>query len=272
MFSLPTLDVNCNLEDDWVGPAPGRKLYGVASVGNSWGVISIGRGFNWSKQNDLVDNDNSRRSTIDNVGPDMSPTHTSNQGSPIPAFTSPTPLSKLPSPKQLPSRSHTMFVETASLSPSQSPSISPHSTSFLNRVNSFPIPSARSPSAPRPRRRSSKQRVSLVAGQVSIRPADSPPIALLPVPGLLRADSSSSFLSSAASTAPPSPQSERESFLGRRSISEFDIERVIGKGAYGTVKRAREKKADGSLGVRSLLSPAFPALLRCGSRRSSSRK
>jgi hypothetical protein len=275
MFSLPALDVNCN-EDDWVSPVPGHKLCGVSSV-NSWAVISIGRGFNWPKQNDTVDGDNSnsRQSTIDSVNPDIDHTYTSNRGTtetPIPVFVSTTPVPKVPGPKQPPSRSHTLFVETLTHSPSQSPAISPHSTSFLSRVHSFPSPSARSLSAPRPRRRSSKQWVELIAGHVSICPTQPPSPTLLPIPSLHRADSSSSFLSVATSTSPPSPRSERESFLGRRSISEFDIEREIGKGAYGTVKRAREMKADGSLGVRSLLSPSFPALLRCGSRRLSSRK
>jgi hypothetical protein len=38
--------------------------------------------------------------------------------------------------------------------------------------------------------------------------------------------------------------------LSERSISEFVIEKEIGRGAYGLVKRAREMQLDGSLGVR----------------------
>jgi hypothetical protein len=54
---------------------------------------------------------------------------------------------------------------------------------------------------------------------------------------------------SAASTRPPSPTSEGQSFLGGRNISDYEIEGEIGRGAYGLVKRAREVLEDGSLGV-----------------------
>ena len=105
---------------------------------------------------------------------------------------------------------------------------------------------ATSPSTPRPRRRSSQQRVSLIAGRVSIAPLESPV--------LHRADSASSFLS-VASTRPPSPT--KSSFLGDHSISDYEIEADIGRGAYGLVKRAREIGKDG---VRNLPCPAISLL------------
>lgn len=67
-----------------------------------------------------------------------------------------------------------------------------------------------------------------------------------------RSDSSGSFVSVAASTRAPSPTVENESFLGEKSISDFNIEAQIGRGAYGLVKRGREIRPDGSLGVSSL--------------------
>ena len=35
-------------DEDWVAPPTSPKLYRAASVGNSWGVTSIGRGFKWA--------------------------------------------------------------------------------------------------------------------------------------------------------------------------------------------------------------------------------
>jgi len=108
---------------------------------------------------------------------------------------------------------------------------------------------SRSPSLPqRPRRRSSQQRVSLIAGRVSIATVE-PSSPVMP-PSLLRAGSNSSLLSLASSTRAPSPAppEQAQPFLGGRDISEFVVEGEIGRGAYGLVKRAREIGADGSLG------------------------
>jgi protein-serine/threonine kinase len=109
---------------------------------------------------------------------------------------------------------------------------------------------------PTSRRRSSAKRVSLVAGRVSVipnEPVESPPFnptqASSRVPKLSRFGSTSSFLS-VQSAAPPSEKSE--SFLGGRSIDEFEMEDELGRGAYGLVKKAREIQSDGSLGVRFL--------------------
>ncbi|KAJ8495868.1 hypothetical protein ONZ51_g1467 [Trametes cubensis] len=97
------------------------------------------------------------------------------------------------------------------------------------------------------RRRSSQQRVSLIAGRVSIAPIEPPS----PLPSgpqrLVRTNSAASYLSVASSTGPPTP-GEKSKTVGERSISEFVIEREVGRGAYGLVKRAREMMDDGSLG------------------------
>jgi len=64
---------------------------------------------------------------------------------------------------------------------------------------------------------------------------------------LVRTNSATSFLS-VASVGAPNPNSEPNAFLTERSISEFVIEREIGRGAYGLVKRAREMQLDGTSG------------------------
>lgn len=63
----------------------------------------------------------------------------------------------------------------------------------------------------------------------------------------MRTNSATSFLS-VASVGAPTPNSEPNAFLTERSISEFVIEREIGRGAYGLVKRAREMQLDGTCG------------------------
>jgi serine/threonine protein kinase len=98
-----------------------------------------------------------------------------------------------------------------------------------------------------PRRRSSQQRVSLIAGRVSIA-QDEPPSPPPAPTRLVRSNSAASFLS-VASVGAPTPNSEPNVFLTERSISEFVIEGEIGRGAYGLVKRAKEMQADGTCGV-----------------------
>ncbi|KIY52555.1 kinase-like protein, partial [Fistulina hepatica ATCC 64428] len=92
------------------------------------------------------------------------------------------------------------------------------------------------PSA-RPRRRSSQQRVSLIAGRLSIAPMEPPDVL---------SSETSSLVGSVVSTRAPSPDAQPHT--GGRSIADFVIEKQIGRGAYGLVKRAREKMPDGSLG------------------------
>ncbi|TFY69754.1 hypothetical protein EVJ58_g242 [Rhodofomes roseus] len=135
-------------DDDWLAPQPTQRLYRAASVGNSWGVTSIGRGFDWKDQEDEA------------------------QG---------------PSAVEHPLRLH-----------ADPPVLARDSTVTPGRT-------------------------------------------------LVRANSAASFLSVATSAGPPTPNSEVDA-LNERSISEFVIEREIGRGAYGLVKRAREMNTDGTLG------------------------
>jgi protein-serine/threonine kinase len=235
-------------DDDWKTPGP-TFLYKSASV-NSWGVTSIGRGFHWAQQKEEADppvraKEPLRQSPQPSVPESdellwgasaCSHGFSSNIVTPYTMVTPPQP----------PMLSTSVLVGSA-FSPSPSPPLESAASSLSNRT-----PLSRSPSSPRCRRRSSQQRVSLVAGRVLIAPIEPPSPPPMLAPSLHRAGSMSSFLSAADSVEPPTPFSERESFLGNRSISDFVIEGEIGRGAYGLVKRGREIQADGSLGVRGL--------------------
>jgi protein-serine/threonine kinase len=62
------------------------------------------------------------------------------------------------------------------------------------------------------------------------------------------------LLSLDTSTRPPTPSSSIiTQTSSERSISEFVIQGEIGRGAYGLVKKAREMKADGRLGVSDII-------------------
>lgn len=197
------------------------KSYRAASVG-SWGVTSIGRGFDWTQSDNSIQG---------------------NQPEDLPHI----PAARAPK-----------FQNNVQKSPNMASS---PLQSCLPLILPSPVTSSRSlpshsPSSPRPRRRSSQQRVSLFAGRVSIAPVEissTPPMLL---PGLKRTSSSESLINVLASTHASSPAKER-SFLGKRSISEYVIQSEIGRGAYGIVKRGREIDADGSLGV-SLLPLPLP--------------
>jgi hypothetical protein len=254
MLSAPAFDFSYD-DDDWSFPRP-PKLYRAASVG-SWGVTSIGRGFDWTTSDSEGASTSSERSPEKKLEASL-------LNSPIPESGSSTKtettlherrnqntvhkspaLSLLPPP---PTMSSPLLPPDSLLSHTV-----PHSPSPSPSVGSFRPPPTRSPSSPRPRRRSSQQRVSLIAGRVSIAPIEPPsPPPMLPQ-SLKRASSTGSLLSISASTRAPSPSEDR-SFLGERSISEFLIEGDIGRGAYGLVKRGREMFTDGSLGV-SLIVP-----------------
>ncbi|KAF5356226.1 hypothetical protein D9756_003801 [Leucocoprinus leucothites] len=242
MLSAPAIDLSYD-DDDWSLPRP-PKLYRAASVG-SWGVTSIGRGFDWTKSDSECQPSGSER-------PQEKQAEAIPQNSPIPEARTPknnvqkSPalplLSKPPPPTLTPMSSSPLIPHDSLLSrpPASHPSPAPS-------LSSVRPPPSRSPSSPRPRRRSSQQRVSLIAGRVSIAPIEPPsPPPMLPQ-SLKRAGSTSSLLSVTASTRAPSPSEER-TFLGERSISEFLIEGDIGRGAYGLVKRGREIYADGSVG------------------------
>ena len=54
MLAAPTIDLNFDndVDDDWMPPpSSSPRLYRAASVGNSWGVTSIGRGCVWNNHN-----------------------------------------------------------------------------------------------------------------------------------------------------------------------------------------------------------------------------
>lgn len=248
MLAGPSLDLTFD-DEEWKAPPVTPKFYRTASVG-SWGVTTIGRGFDWNDHSNEqlrppcpapLDTSprlpySEREFTPNPVEPALGRKHNHafNDTSPIIRPLSLTPTTAF----SLRMTSTTSLITDSSLiaSPIQSRPSSPRPPSSVGR------------SSPRPRRRSSRQRVSLIAGRVSIAPIE-PPSPVLPQ-SIRRTSSSGSTLSQAASTRPPSPsvEKDRASFLGGRSISEFHIEGEIGRGAYGLVKRAREIHADGSTG------------------------
>ncbi|KAJ7597084.1 kinase-like domain-containing protein [Mycena floridula] len=222
-------------DEEW-NPQPAR-LTRAATFG-SWGVTSIGRGFDWSDQQvHSTESHNQKVEAMSTPRQLFFEPKIDFDDHPVGAIPEQTSSSKLIRLITSPLPMSTITAEPDSFLPLDSNS---PSTSTCSR---FPIqPPVRSPSTPRPRRRSSQQRVSLIAGRVLIAPIEppSPPPPLSP--SLSRADSASSLLSLATSTRPPSPS--KQSFLGERNISDFIIETEIGRGAYGLVKRAREIKTD----------------------------
>lgn len=242
-------------DDDWSNPPRPSTLYRAASVG-SWGVTSMGRGFEWT-----------------DVASASDPTLLESVSS-----YSPLPLDVNTFPRK---HQHAFVDNSPIIRNSSQSSMQPIQTSFPVTDSPLPSPGATlrrasyrqtpsTPSSPRPRRRSSQQRVSLIAGRVSIASIEiEPPSPPASLPHSLRRTSSGvSQLStlgttanslSAASTRPPSPSSENESFLGGRNISEFVIEGEIGRGAYGLVKRGRELFPDGVVGVSFLVFNSMPS-------------
>lgn len=252
-------------DDDWLAPAP-PMLSRAASVGNSWGVTCIGRGFDWNSTDDNPASPSSTGSTLDQKNqlslPDL-PKHMSIKPPAVPRRSS--PMSVITTPP----RKSQKFVLEPDIQPSSQLTDSPISGSPL-RIRPYspfeslqpPVPFqstpeldrsllSRSPTLSRPRRRSSQQRVSLIAGRVSIAPIEppSPPPAMPQI--LRRSGSTGNMLSSVVSTRAPTPTSDGQMLPDGKTISDFFIEREIGRGAYGLVKRAREYKSDGTLGVRS---------------------
>ena len=231
---LSTSPVPISFDDDeWLPPTRPPLLCRPSSV-SSWKVTSIGRGHEW------VD-DEDRPRTQDRLSPHD---EDGDEGY------------AEPESDNLAAHGRTHFhsfqekplisLVMTSSSPEQSPQ-----TSCRPSTPSIP-PLARSPSSPRPRRRSSQQRVSLIAGRVSIAPIEPPSSPPPMLSGSLRRTPSSGSVLSNISTRAPSPSTEPQSFLGGRNISEFLIEGEIGRGAYGLVKRAREYLPDGSVGVSSI--------------------
>jgi protein-serine/threonine kinase len=249
-------------DDDWLAPAP-PMFYRAASVGNSWGVTCIGRGFDWNSNDDHPQGPSSPDTTKQPSVPDL-PKRTSIKPPATPRRSP--PISVVTTP---PLKSQTLVLEPDILPSSQlmdspicgSPlRIQPYSQ-FGSLQPPVPFPSnatevdhslpARSPTLSRPRRRSSQQRVSLIAGRVSIAPID-PPSPTEAMPQILRrSGSTGNPLTSVLSTRPPTPTSDGQILPDGKTISDFFIEREIGRGAYGLVKRAQEYRSDGTLGVRS---------------------
>ncbi|KAI6047607.1 kinase-like protein [Pisolithus marmoratus] len=250
-------------EDDWLSPAP-TKLHRTASVGNSWGVTYVGRGFGWSTKDDdhAEDAPSSDPHTLPDESLNSEPVSSSSSTQRSPVVS---PVLIVPSTSQQalhtefepltvdPSLSAPQFFASSSVADSPttfqdaSParSYSPLSTLQSNTSDARRPSTSRSPTLPRPRRRSSQQRVSLIAGRVSIAPIE--PHDPLPMPQILhRTGSSTNLLSSVASTRAPSPV--HDIVPSTKTISDFFIVGDLGRGAYGLVKRAREYNSDGTLG------------------------
>ncbi|GJE86073.1 kinase-like protein [Phanerochaete sordida] len=257
-------------DEDWVPDQP-VKLYRAASVGNSWGVTSFGRGFNWKSHDKETDPEPPRLQVETSNAQSSNPTgpQQSLLAKTRSAWVSSPSVSRGPSNVPSPVVAMTPLPQVASSgsfapgplsrSPVQSRCASPRPLSPLSSSPSLGIsrsPMASSPSSPRlgnasaphSRRRSSHQRVSLVAGRVLIVPSQPPSPPPTGPQKLVRANSAASFLSVASSTGPPTFSVDRTPSVGERSISEFVIEGEIGRGAYGLVKRAREMNLDGTLG------------------------
>ncbi|EPQ60776.1 kinase-like protein [Gloeophyllum trabeum ATCC 11539] len=278
MLATPTVELSFD-DDDWVATPP-AKLYRAASVGNSWGVTIMGRGFDWKKGEAEKENDplHDGESTYlheslslpsDGDRPDwskgLSTSAPTKAGAPetTKPISSVTP-SRPSSPRPRAIASSSFSGEPLSVSPSQSPSSSSPIRSLpLSGNGQFRPPLSRSSSNYRPRRRSSQQRVSLIAGRVSILPVDAPAAtevvsSQLAPQQLIRSGSTRSLLSLASSTRPPTPNNERETLIGGgKSITEFVIEGELGRGAYGLVKRAREMNIDGTLGPPLVIKQVF---------------
>jgi len=263
MIAQSALDFTFD-DDDWLAPAP-PMLYRAASVGNSWGVTCIGRGFDWNSKDDHPQSpssssspDESKRLSVESV-PDLpnracvKPPATPRRSPPVSLVTSPPIKSRAlvlePVSEPLSQLADPIFdspLRLQSYSPLES--LHPFQSNTPEVDRSLP---PRSPTLSRPRRRSSQQRVSLIAGRVSIAPID-PPSPSPAMPQILRrSGSTGNVLSSVLNTKPSTPTSNGQMLPDGKTISDFFIEREIGRGAYGLVKRAREYRSDGALGVRS---------------------
>ena len=250
-------------DDSWGVPPVELACNRAVSVGNSWGVTSIGRGFNWAEgeeePNDLSNAQGDSKLADSSLNTDS----LLFQRSPGYTFTTPASSSTLypiatlrPStPLLVQTKTPRITSDPLTLSPTQSPSLpsrplTPSGSSLhISHIHAPPRP-VRSPTSPRPRRRSSQQRVSLIAGRLSIAPIEPPSPPPVAPQKLIRSGSTASLLSLDTSTRPPTPPASIiAQTSSERSISEFVIQGEIGRGAYGLVKKAREMKADGRLGV-----------------------
>ncbi len=181
MLSAAAVDLTFDT-DEWPQQPITARFYKAASVG-SWAVTSIGRGFNWNQSDEDVK---------------QSPKESPNTIATLEALSQCSPLDFPLQPNMsdgsLAKQQHS-YIETPEVNYITTPSfrpllIMPSAThpevsivqSPMRSRSSSPIVSspsiavrpllARTPSSPRPRRRSSQQRVSLVAGRVMIAPLD----------------------------------------------------------------------------------------------------
>lgn len=270
MLAAPAIDFTFDEDSDWLPPSNLRtRLNRTASVGNSWGVTSIGGGYSWSAKHGNHDSPapaEEERLSLPS-GSFIEPDSSNGTWTLGPQASNEAPISRSSTPgwPEAGWNGHryagafasepTQCSSPISRSPPRSSAVSLSTTPELSTLSlngdggTTRPPTSRSPSIPRPRRRNSQQRVSLVAGRLSMVSIDPPPeqSTLTPIP-LKRFGSQSSFLST-VSSGEATPAGERDSFLGEKSISEYVIEGEIGRGAYGLVKRAREMNLDGSMGV-----------------------
>lgn len=238
----------------------------------------MGRGFDWQKRGEEEKEEDVARTPVQKEVPSLSPPTRSPARSPVepdrprrpsPALFHSTPniprrsIGSMIAPPAQPRAvvaTNVWSPEPFARSPLASPlSSRPHSPASgspaLSRTPFSRSPNISRPGTPRARRRSSQQRVSLIAGRVVVLPNDPPAHPEVPQ-RLVRSGSARSFLSVAASVGPPTPGNERDEPLNERNIYEFVVEKEIGRGAYGLVKRAREMDDNGKLGVRPPGSPS----------------
>ncbi len=269
MLTAPAA-VDITFDDDSWGALPAKLAFNRAvSVGNSWGVTSIGRGFNWATEGEEVEVEKASSDVQDEDKLDGSSFSNQNFIRPrSPAFavtfSGPTNSGTLypatiVTPLPIQTQSPRFTTDPLSQSPTQSPSVSsrpltPSSSSLYFSNTSAPPRPTRSPTTPRPRRRSSQQRVSLIAGRLSIAPIEPPSPPPVAPQKLIRSGSTASLLSLNPSSRPPTPSSSIiAQSSDERSISEFVVQGEIGRGAYGLVKKAREIQADGKPGVSTVM-------------------
>ncbi|KAI0030673.1 kinase-like domain-containing protein [Vararia minispora EC-137] len=257
MLAAPALDFSFDNDSDWTPPQQRYSHNRGSSVGNSWKVTSIGRGFNWSDRPGAAkdDGEDGDSTEDDEDTEDSEESHqTMPYASPKGLVTASPVPKRAPVPVPIVTANGCYTHEPLSISPTHSqPPTRPSSRSATPASSRGTVTTPGGPAPPaspnvRTRRRSSQHRVSLFAGRVSITPIEphSPPPS---TPKLIRASSQASFLSTASSIEPPPPPVQPlTGETSQRSISEFVIQGEIGRGAYGLVKKAREMQADGTLG------------------------
>jgi len=229
------------------------------STGFSYGVSSIGRGFDWTWSTEpehIEQGDDEDDDELDVVKP-LPPI---SRSSSLALGTRSLSLDIAPSMSSVSiknSQKLTLSLSDGILVPHNPPTVPQQHTRPNTPASS--LNSSSIPPSPRGRRRSSQKRFSLVAGRLHFTPPPSPPpdssseIPVMPglaAPGpkLLRLASTSSFMSvHSAVVGPPTPGQVH--YVGDKSISEFVLQGDVGRGAYGLVKRGREVMADRSYGV-----------------------